>query len=153
MEVKESKNYNFVLRYCFSNDEELINKWHIVAGSGLTNCINKTISDFGKMDESFKFYTIEKFGYLFGYFGTEQINGNNFLTGFFIMPEFRNKDGFKEFWNVVSNHFSNESFIVGIYSKNIRAANWLEKSGGKPSKEIITSEGAGKYYKFSGLGV
>lgn len=144
--IESTKNYYFILRYCYSNDKDLIEKFHVVAGTGLINCINKTIEDFKDMHESFKFYTIKKDESLFGYFGTEFINDTNFLTSFFIMPEFRNKEDSKEFWNIIFNHFDNKPFITGIYSNNTRASKWLEKNGG-----VLLGEGlGGKAYGFLG---
>lgn len=144
--LHKTKNYHQVLRFCYSQDKELIEKYHVTSGSSLTDCIAKTIEDFKNLHESFEFHIIKKDEEIFGYFGTEFINGVNFLTSFFILPQFRNKENSKEFFSMVRNHFNNESFITGIYAKNTRAESWLKKNGG-----VLVAQGLeGKAFSFLG---
>lgn len=121
MKAIEVKNYRDIILDCFSSDKALTEKWHIVSGSGLENCVDRTTNDL----KEFKvvFYKLTENEKLVGYFGIE--NGTH-LTGFFIKPEFRNKEIIKEFWNIVDSKF-NSTYMVGIFKKNIPAKRFLEK--------------------------
>jgi hypothetical protein len=132
--VQELDNYKHIIYDCFSTDKDLIEKWHIESGSTLENCTNRTYNDMKDLD--LKFNTIYKEDKLLGYFGKEKFNNMNFLTGFFIKPEYRNKDNIKEFWNIVNNTFENKLFYAGLYNKNVPAINFLTRNGGKELNKV-----------------
>lgn len=128
------KEYKAILNECFSEDEELLNKYHIEAPASLSTCVEKTHLDL--QNAQVQFYTLLNNDKLIGYFGMET---GTFLTGFFIKPEYRNKEIIKEFWNIVNNKFNNKEFYCGIYKKNERAMKFLEKNNGRLWMEIPES--------------
>lgn len=121
MTTEEVTSYKTIISECFESDPELIEKWHIEAGSSLENCINRTFNDLNKFNVTF--YKLNIDNKLVGYFGVE---GNSFLTGFFLKPEFRTKKYILEFWNIVDSKFDN-SYMIGIFQKNQRASAFLRK--------------------------
>lgn len=140
-----TKDYATVLKECYESDSNLLSEWHVEAGNGLDRCVERTLEDFSKCGEDFKFFVIREEGELFGYFGTECIDGNSFLTGFFIMPKYRNDAGHNKFWSEVKNQIHN-NFFVGIHDKNTPAKKFLEKSGGR----VFTKVESGSFYLFLG---
>lgn len=121
MESIQVCDYKNIILECFSTDKDLIEKWHIVSGSGLENCTNKTVDDLKEFKVNV--YKLTQDNKLIGYFGIEN---NTHLTGFFIKPEFRNKEIIQEFWNIVDSKFNN-TYMIGIFKKNVPAMKFLEK--------------------------
>ena len=121
-----------MIRKCYESSPILINNYHVLAGSPVNKCIYRTVLDFKKWNV--KVHTLEHDGKFVGYFGEELVGTENWLTGFFIMPEFRKSLG-KDFWNMVTEHF-NGSFKAGLYSHNIPAIKFLMKNGCEMTKII-----------------
>ena len=129
IQVEERKNkqeWKKILIACFKTDKELITKHHIESGKGLYRCVNKTFEDLSNC-ENLLFYSIKYEGKLCGYFGIENYEDTFFLTGFFIMPKYRNKDFVNIFWEEINKKTDGE-FITGIYKKNDKAKMFLEKT-------------------------
>lgn len=84
-------------------------------------------------DKSFKFYIIKDED-LLGYFGTENINNQEFLSIFFIRKKHRNRK--IDIWNFIKSHF-NGKFQAGLYSVNSRAIKFYKSVGGILVKESI----------------
>lgn len=131
-----------MIRKCYESDNDLINKFHVIAGSGLDSCIKRTVSEFKEMNLTI--YTLEKDGKFFGYFGDELYDSGRNLTGFFIMPEFR-KDK-TDFWKEVKNHF-NEDVNIGIFTKNARASKFLLSGGCELIGKAMTKDGFCEVYR------
>ena len=141
-----SKNEIFdVIVNCYQSDNDLVNKYHVIAGSGLSSCVDRTVYDFVNNDISI--YKVVDNKDFIGYFGEEIIEDELFLTGFFIMPQFRTSKTKDSFWNMVINHF-NSDFKIGLYNNNTRAINFLEKQGCILDSEVKTQDGVGHIYKF-----
>lgn len=121
----EKSKWKDILRECFESDKDLIEKYHIVSGQGLEKCIEKTYEDLCQC-EKLDFYTLEVDKKFAGYFGIEIYEEGYYLTGFFLMPDYRNSKFIKEFWKIVYK-FAKFKFICGIYKKNERAKRFLEK--------------------------
>lgn len=111
---------------CFKTDKDLIQKWHVDSGKGLDACVKRTYKDL--KSAQVRVYELKKDSELFGYFGIEK---ESFLTGFFIIPKFRTKDGVTMFWNEVDNKFKDPIYYTGLYNKNIPAIKFIEKRGKK----------------------
>lgn len=126
----ETQDYPSVIKECFSQDSDLVEKYHIAAGTGLESCVQRTVEDLDNCHESFKFYKVENEGKLFGFFGKEHINNISYLTSFFVMPQYRNSSDLRNYWNLVNDMFVRQPFLVGIYAKNERASKFLNKCGG-----------------------
>lgn len=130
MKVSLAKDISTLILECFATDTELLEKWHIEAPASLEICAAKTTKDL--LDLKVSVYCIEKHNKVIGYFGKEIVDDNQFLTGFFIKPEYRTKNNIKEFWNKVNTIMGGTSFFCGIYKKNKRAYNFLMKNNGIP---------------------
>lgn len=118
----------------YESDQDLLDKWHIEAGSGLENCVNRTMSDFEKFKVETKL--IYRDGRVVGYFGKETNNGMQALTGFFIDPEFRNSEHIPSIWNEIREDFC-PAFFVGLFDHNEPARKFIERQGGK---ELVKQE-------------
>jgi len=131
MKFIEVKNYKNIIQECFKTDQELLDKWHIESGKGLEKCVERTYKDLMSLEENLKFFSIIYENELIGFFGSEKFYDTKALTSFFIIPKARNKYILNQFWNNINNHFDNDRFLCGIYSKNTRALNFLFKNQGK----------------------
>lgn len=128
MEKHLLHDYKSIIKECFESDEDLLSKWHICSGEGLDICVDRTYGDIAVSGTDF--YSITKDGELVGFFGHEKVQNLNALTGFFIKPEYRNKEDVSQFWDIILKEL-NGPFICGIYEKNDRAKKFLEKNNGK----------------------
>ena len=127
MKAELVENYNDLILECFKTDPELLEKWHICAPDSLEKCVDNTITVMQLNKVSVYSLTINN--NIIGYFGLEYFNNQKYLTGFFIKPEYRNKEMFELFWNVINKKFG-KNYYAGVYKKNERAVNFLLKSGG-----------------------
>lgn len=128
MKAEKITNYKSVIKECFSTDADLISHFHISAGEGLNNCVERTYSDL--RDANVSFYRVSSGGELVGFFGIEPVQGHHALTGFFIKPEMRTKKS--EFWSLIKDATESKPFLCGVYSKNTRAVKFLKSMGGVP---------------------
>lgn len=137
-----SKNEIFdVIVNCYQSDRDLISKFHVVSGSGLSSCVDRTVSDF--INNDINIYSISDNNQFIGYFGESE---GKFLNGFFIMPE-RRKSHKNKVWKMIQSHFNND-FKAAIYSKNSRAVKFLTNNGGILEDIMITNDGIGQVFNF-----
>lgn len=109
-----------MIRRCYESDAVFINNYHELENSSVDECVNRTVSDLKNVDV----YAIySPIGRLVGYFGD---NKNGWLTGFFIMPEYRLLKSL--FWKVINEHFSS-GFSSGVLVKNNPAINFFKSNG------------------------
>lgn len=113
-----------LLTELFSTDEELLNKWHILAPNSAEACAEKTLSDLNQCNVQVSL--IKQDGEIIGFYGIEKNGWINNLTGFFLKPEYRNKEQITKFWTEVDGNF-NKDYFIGVYSKNTRAIEFLNK--------------------------
>ena len=123
MELKEA------ITKFYSSDDDLIEKFHIIAGSGLEACIDRTVDDLKDFDVTYIFNKEE----LIGYFATETKAYITILIGFFIMPEYRKE---KKYWNEIIEALP-EFALCGLYNKNTRAQRFFEKQEYKIINETV----------------
>lgn len=119
-------NYSSLIFECYETDNELIEKWH-TENSNLEKCVEFEI-DYLKTNNVSVYKLLDDSKETVGYFGEQFINNTNYLTGFFIKPEYRKKQYIKEFWNIVNLLFENQVFYAGLHKKNERAINFLLKN-------------------------
>lgn len=110
-----------LLTELFATDVDLLTKYHILAPNSAEVCAERTLKDLE--DSKVVIHLIEKNDKVIGYFGIE---GTAFLTGFFLTPENRDGATIELFWRRVDSHF-NKDYFVGVYPKNTRAMNFLNK--------------------------
>ena len=124
-------DYKGIIAKCFAQDQDLISRWHLNAGRGLSDCIMQTHADM--LNAKVEFHAIHEGDSLVGYFGKEQAAGSDFLTGFFVMPEYRTKKHLFEFWHIVNSSFT-APFFCGLFEKNKPAIDFIKRNGGKLSQ-------------------
>jgi hypothetical protein len=108
------------LKQLFEMDNDLITKYHIVAGEGLDSCVDNTwniIKDLNKIKKDYGYYSVDYNDILPA------------MVGFFIKPEMRNKETVARFWNDVETTMANMPFITSVYNKNEPAVRFLTKKG------------------------
>jgi len=127
--ILKSKNYEDVISRCYATDQELIDKYHVLAPVDLEDAIKDTVSVFANAHElsKFTFYEIHKGNNLVGYFGIENLNGIALLSGYFIMPEYRTKEFLIQFMRIVKSKLPS-TFFTALYEKNVRAEKFLKKN-------------------------
>jgi hypothetical protein len=144
MRAEVVKDYKPILSQCFSTDDDLLNKWHIVAGKGQAACVEKTFLDL--QDAKVKFFKILHDESLAGYFCKEIFGDKQYLTGFFLMPEFRNEAMRLRFWAIIEMNFK-LPFYCGLYEKNVPANKFIQSQGGKLIKRVAIPDGKAVLYK------
>lgn len=127
MNLMPLTKYKDIIKHCFLHDKDLIEKWHVKAGQGLSICVDTTHQDM--RDANVEFFVVYKERELVGYFGKEA--GGDFLTGFFVMPQYRNKKDIAEFWKKLRSKFG-EPLFCGLFDKNQPAVDFIKRNGGKP---------------------
>ena len=120
------ENWEALLTTCFSSDNDLISKWHIESGTNVKTCVHRTLTDLLSCDLNVFTFMVDD--QLAAYFGKERCDGKEFMTGFFIMPQYRNRFFITQFWLKVRGFFD-EPFYSGIYTKNIPARKFLDREG------------------------
>lgn len=137
-------NYKDLLKNCFSTDEQLIQVWHLEAGKGLESCVEKTFQDLQLYKT--QIFKLSNENELAGYFGKEVFNNNTFLTGFFLLPKFRNHEGRTNFWNSVESELT-KPYFCGLYEKNVPANKFIKSHGGHLIKSVDLQDGLAFVYR------
>lgn len=145
MKAKLTKNIQSVIERCYSNDDELLEKWHIIAPTTHRSAVLHTLSVFRKSDK-FKMYELFEKGKFAGYIGVEETD-LKYINGFFIMPKYRKKEYFEKFFDMI-RHLVGEGAYIPVYAKNERAATWLAKNGCSFIKEAMDKEIGATYKVF-----
>ncbi len=114
-----------IIREAYASDQALLDKWHIISGSGLDACVKDTITALTKETyPDFAFHVLEDNGLFVGYFGNEA--DRSYLNTFFIAPEQRSRK--LEIWQAVVGAME-PAFLSAIYSKNTPCMRFYEKMG------------------------
>lgn len=125
----------------YQHDDDLIDKWLNVAGSGLEACIDDQVKAL-TAQPTFEFYRVEEDGKLAGYFGREM--EGEWMSTIFIIPELRPRK--KEFWKEVQ-HKMNPVFKCAGFLKNQPACRFYAKFG-KQIGELETPHGPAVMFEF-----
>lgn len=138
---EEVEQYEELIGECFSEDEELIEEWHVAAGEGLDACVEDTIETLRtQAHSSFRFFEVLEEDKRIGFFGTEHLHALGFLTTFFIRPKYRKKKYILAYWDLISRYFDCKEFTTAIWAQNARAYDHLLRLGGELEKRYIHSE-------------
>jgi hypothetical protein len=121
MKIKLTKDYERIIRTCYSSDESLLLKHHIIAPTTLEEAIKHTLKTFLDTPKLFM-YELSNKGRFSGYIAIEETDVK-FVKGFFLMPEYRTESGKSEFVDCMKRLL--KTVIVPIYAKNIRANRFL----------------------------
>lgn len=125
MELKEitlEQCFKFLLDH-YGEDKDLIDVYHIEAGTDVVTCATRTMNDL-KSGMDLKLYQIDESTV----FGTEL--GNTYLNVIYVRPYFRNKSKMKDIWSKIKTVCS-DNFYTGLYKKNTRAINFYLKNDGQ----------------------
>lgn len=139
-------DYKWIIKKCFAADQDLVEKWHIMAGQGLERCVDVTFADMSGANVEFKVVYEQKD--LVGYFGKECVPSGEYLTGFFVMPKYRTKEDLKEFWALIKSEFGPE-FFCGLYQRNQPAIDFITRNHGAPNIVVQKNGEVGVIYKIS----
>jgi hypothetical protein len=126
MKAKLTTHRQKVIEKCYSSDEDLINIFHIIAPTTIKAAVIHTLGVF-LQSENFKMYELTEKGAFVGYVGVSSNSQFRYVQGFFIMPEFRSKYIFSEFFKQIK-HLCGESAYIPVYEKNTRANLFLTKN-------------------------
>ena len=139
MQTMIVSDFKPILTKCFAEDFELIEKWHLRAGFGLEICVDQTFNDM--KEAGVECHVVYEERELIGYFGKEKAHGQMFLTGFFVMPEYRTKEDLIEFWALIKKELG-PMFYCGLYAKNQPAIDFITRNNAEP-KATFNHEGEG----------
>jgi len=137
LQISRTQNYGEVIEKCYSSDQELLDKFHILAPTTMGEALVHTVSVFINCATSggYEMFKCEVDGNFAGYFGLEkaQIGDGTIqlLTGFFIMPEYRTRPFRYKFLRVIKGKFPENKILTLIYDKNQRAVKFFKRNGGK----------------------
>jgi hypothetical protein len=146
-----TENWFDTIKECYNGDDDLINKYHILAPTTLDLAVANTVKTLieAGMTNKFNLYSVFWKGKLMGYYGIEiaiVAQGKvPMLTGFCIKKQFRQNEMKKKFFDLVREHFVEKNILTAIYDKNERALNYICKSGGQVlHKANVLVDGVGK---------
>jgi hypothetical protein len=131
IKIQRAQNWdeikNIVLE-CFRDDEALLNKYHIKAGSSLSECVDDTCGVLKNgTNYDFTFYKlVNDAGMICGFIGVEP--DSKHLTTFCLKKRYRVKEYRDSLWKIIVG-FLGEDFNCGLYAKNYPAINFLTKNG------------------------
>ena len=129
MRMMECMDYEGAVARAWASDPSLVEKYHVKAGQGLEACVKDTLEVLGKC-HALRFYDVYDHEYLAGFFATEYFRYGNFLTTFFLYPNFRSLKNKKDFISLILEFFGKErDLYTAVYSHNKRAVDFLEDSG------------------------
>lgn len=136
--VKNRDEIKSIVRECFSTDSELIDEFHIKAGTSSEECIDDTCNVlFNQTYGDFEFYKILKSDRLIGFIGIEP--SAKYLTTFCLKKKDRNEGNKKELFQSIIKLLG-EEFSCALYAKNRRAIKYLIKQGMEISEGGIFNE-------------
>ena len=110
-----------LLTELYSLDPEFVSTYHGMKGMSVKDCVEdtwETIKNANSYVYDFGYFTIDK----------EQDLIQR-LTGFFIKPEFRNKDTYARFYKEVCSK-TPKYFMSCAHKENTKVINFLKKLGG-----------------------
>lgn len=146
--MRASISFNTIepfVRRAYESDPELIEKWHIIAGSGLDQCVDRTVEDLLNC-ETITFYVVTEDGEFVGYFGSEY--GGHYMPTIFILPKFRHRKA--AFWKEIEATMAS-TWNAGVYAKNTRCISFYKKMGTEMTT-IDTPHGAAVVFEFRKAG-
>lgn len=114
----------------FREDDDLVHQYHVVAGTGLINCVKDTFEKIVEAEEllNLNHYRIMSEGVNVGYVCVAfDFGGMNLLYSFGLGKKHR-KDYSGKFFSAIKV-LMNGSFICGLWAKNTRAIKFLERNG------------------------
>jgi hypothetical protein len=130
-------NWFETIKECYVGDDDLINKYHILAPTTIELATANTVQVLvnAGMTNKYTLYSVFWKGELMGYYGIEiavVAQGKvPMLTGFCIKKQFRSKEMKKKFFDIVREHFVEKRILTAIYDKNTRALSFISKNGGE----------------------
>lgn len=137
LQISRTKNYGEIIEKCYSSDQELLDKFHILAPTTLEKALVNTVSVFINCATSggYEMFKCEVDGEFAGYFGLERQKVGDgvlqLLTGFFVMPKFRERSYRYKFLRVIKGKFPQGRILTLIYDKNERAMKFFKRNGGR----------------------
>ena len=131
---------------CYKTDLPFLVDYHELASDSLSDCVDRTFHDFTLCNVVIN--VLEDNNTCFGYFGCLNQNGQNWLTGFFLKPEYRTSEHKRNMWNIITNHLQH-SFKVGMLVKNERASKFLLKNGCEFSHYEPSLDVLGKIFTYN----
>lgn len=130
----------------FSQDKDLLNKYHRMAGTDLLTCAKETRNT--AMEDNSQFYLITEDNELLAYFSKCMIqNDTPYMDNFFVKMKYRNKEYLPNIWNSILTHFE-EPFLTAVNIKNDRAIKYYTKYG-RIMNKFNYEEGIGYFFSFN----
>lgn len=144
--VRETRDIEAYINLGYSSDIELTKRWHVIAGSSLSECVTRTVEDLkNDTHPDFTFYAVYNGDRFFGYFGVEA--NKHYLTTIYVHPDFRKDKANKlEFWNLIGSYL-NPKFYSAIYNKNTPCMKFFSKLG-KIKSGLETKDGPATLFEF-----
>lgn len=131
-------NYENIIRELYSSDVNFVNKYNVGEGENLEEQISKSVEVLSNTPD-LTVFSIRDEGNLIAYFGRQRFNEDQFLTGFFIKKEFRNRH-FVEYFFIVLDAYFDGAFYCILHYKNSKAINFIVKNGEliESNQELLT---------------
>lgn len=136
--ARKSTDIEGIIKKCYPTDQELIEKYHVLAPTTIEDAEKHTIAALKRSIDAgiLTVYELSKNGYFVGYFGKEVVAGMDYLTGFFLLPEYRDSENVVRFWRIVKAKFDKTIFTY-LYEKNTRAIKFIQKKGFKLNDRVF----------------
>jgi hypothetical protein len=138
VELEHIDNYKDIINELYSSDVDFVEKYNLGEGLTIDDQVSKSIETLSNTPD-LSVFSITKDGELIAYFGKQIFHEYQFLTGFFIKKEFRNRSFVEYFFSVLKSYFK-DSFYCILHYKNSRAINFILKNGEliESNQELLT---------------
>lgn len=129
LSVIKITNYRGILDTLYSSDADFCEKYVRNCPASVIDIVDLGVKEMQEA-QNFIMYAIFESKNLCGYFGKEVIGKQEFLHGWFIHPDYRNRIFVNKFLKILKSKFSNH-FKTGLYVINTPAQKFLKRAGFK----------------------
>jgi hypothetical protein len=161
--VPEFNVIHNIITDCWVYDNELIDKWHIKAGSGFRECVKDTMNTLiNETNDTFEFIVLvdKSDKNVIGFFASELIKYLDYdkvyhLTTFYVKPAYRTREFMTTYSNDISDNIRERTinsissfWLSTVWVKNKKATSWFKRLGGKPIARFGDPKGDVVVYGF-----
>lgn len=139
--AQRTEKFEDVIRELYPTDPELLEKYHVLAPTDIESAVKDTVDAFKTEQRSsnFEMWEIREDEKLVAYFGISHLLKISLMTGYFVLPEYRNKEFFPKFFSIVKSKMP-RTWFTAPYKKNTRAVKFLKKNNFVQDDELFIPE-------------
>ena len=141
LDAQRTEKFEEVIRELYATDPELIDKYHVLAPTDFESAVKDTVEAFKTEQRlsNFEMWEIREAGKLVAYFGISYLLKMSLMTGYFVLPQYRNSEFFPKFFSIIKSKMP-RTWFTAPYKKNTRAIKFLKKNNFVEDGQIFIQE-------------